>query len=60
MRPTRARCASGHFIPTTEQPGQLCHCVRRSRPRDHADLWGQGRYITHRRMTTIRLTGSYL
>ncbi|MFJ8110451.1 hypothetical protein [Streptomyces sp. NPDC096132] len=62
---TRPRCARGHWLPTTAQPGSPCHCTlvpraRRSRPRDHHDLWGQGRYIAHRRMTTIRLAGSYL
>ncbi|MFF5186439.1 hypothetical protein ACFY30_22130 [Streptomyces sp. NPDC000345] len=64
---TRPRCASGHFLPTTAQPGEPCHCVltrrprhRRARVRDHHDLWGQGRHIAHRTMTTIRLAGSYL
>ncbi|MET8982108.1 hypothetical protein ABZX85_41650 [Streptomyces sp. NPDC004539] len=62
---TAPRCARGHFLPAIAEPGSACHCdlvprARRSRPRDHADLWGQGRYIRHRLMTTIRLAGSYL
>lgn len=61
----KARCARGHFLPATAQPGSPCRCAlvgrrRRSRPCDHADLWGQGRHIKYRRMTTIRLAGSYL
>ncbi|WP_460067342.1 hypothetical protein [Streptomyces sp. YKOK-I1] len=60
----RPRCASGHFIPATAQPGGPCHCApsprRRARVRDHRDLWGQGRRINHRRMTTVQLAGSYL
>ncbi|MFF8485198.1 hypothetical protein [Streptomyces antibioticus] len=57
------RCERGHFLPATAQPGGRCHCsrsTRRTLVRDHADLWGQGRPIQYRRMTTIHLTGSYL
>ncbi|MFJ8109960.1 hypothetical protein [Streptomyces sp. NPDC096132] len=61
----RPRCASGHWLPAAAEPGSPCCCVfaprrLRSRPRDHRDLWGQGRHIAHRRMTTIRLAGRYL
>ncbi|MET9099980.1 hypothetical protein [Streptomyces antibioticus] len=57
------RCARGHFLPATAPPGGRCRCSRSTRRplvRDHADLWGQGRPIQYRRLTTIRLAGSYL
>ncbi|MGM9380313.1 hypothetical protein [Streptomyces antibioticus] len=61
---TLPRCASGHFLPASVPPGGRCRCAlsprRQALVRDHADLWGQGRPIQYRRMTTIRLTGSYL
>ncbi|WP_330348151.1 hypothetical protein [Streptomyces sp. NBC_00582] len=60
---SRPRCASGHFIPATRQPGEPCHCAlrpRRTRVRDHHDLWGQGRRIQHRTLATVPLAGSYL
>lgn len=54
----RPRCASGHFLPATAEPGP-CRCVRRTRPDDHADLWGQG-LADGTRLTTILVTGRYL
>jgi hypothetical protein len=59
----KARCTRGHFLPAAAQPHSPCACTLtpRSRPHDHADLWGQG--LTKRQVHTIRtvqLTGSYL
>jgi hypothetical protein len=55
------RCDRGHFLPTTAQPGQTCHHTRYHSHREAgSDLWGQGRHVYGRSMTTIQLTGSYL
>jgi len=54
----RPRCASGHFIPATAQPGP-CRCTRRTRPHDHADLWGQG-LPANARLTAVPVIGRYL
>lgn len=59
------RCTRGHFIPATA-PTDACRCTLTRRPKRRRarrpldlDLWGQ-RIPPGARLTTIRLTGSYL
>ncbi|GGW15823.1 hypothetical protein GCM10018980_51380 [Streptomyces capoamus] len=49
----RPRCPRGHFLPAAG----TCRCTR---PRIGADLWGQGRRIRSREMTTVDVVGGYL
>ncbi|CUW29664.1 MULTISPECIES: hypothetical protein [Streptomyces] len=56
----RARCPRGHFLPAAG----VCRCIdrlsRAQRASITADLWGQGRRIRDRDLTTVPLTGAYL
>ncbi|MEU2062880.1 hypothetical protein [Streptomyces sp. NPDC013455] len=52
----RPRCPRGHFLPATG----ACRCTLPRPRRLSTDLWGQGRRILARSMTTVDVVGGYL